>query len=296
MPKPWSEFGPKDWLRLRPLITRYKHGRFLWTYSVTTRQPALAGDTEAVAAAARGGRLLTTIAFNAPDKTALQLRAVRKFVPGAVHLIADNSSSDEAAERLHALARDAGAHYLRLPRGPWTGANAGLSHGLGMTWVWRNIVKRAAPDAFGFLDHDIYPTAPTDPFAPLASYPIAGRVWLKHHPRWHLWAGFCFFRFDAVANLKLNFIRDWFAGLDTGGGNWLPLYRNLDARSVPDPGVRFEAILPGVGIEDCRVEWLGVWLHEQNDWRDLSGTPQRDFMKEKIQAVSDRMRIVLAND
>ena len=30
-------------------------------------------------------------------------------------------------------------------------------------------------------------------------------------PRWHLWAGFCFFSFDAVKNHRLDFGRDWSA-------------------------------------------------------------------------------------
>jgi hypothetical protein len=293
VPKSWSEYSLGDWLRIRPLVTRYKHARFLARYFIITRKPALSGDVESIVSAASDGRVLTTITFNAPAKAFLQIRAIKRFVPDSLHIIADNSNDDALAEQIRKIAHDEGICYVRLPRGPWTGADGGLSHGLGMTWVWRNIIRKARPRAFGFIDHDIYPTATTDPFAPLAQYPVAGRVWVRP-PRWHLWAGFCFFRFDAVAALKLNFIRDFFAGLDTGGGNWHPLYRKLNHQKVPDPGIRFEPILQGVSIEECRVEWLGVWLHEHNDWRALDGYQERDLMKEKFVVVSDRLAAILA--
>ena len=292
MPKSWDEYGLKDWLRLRPIVVRYKHARFLVRYFILTRKPALAGDTESIVRAARDSRVLTTVAFNAPAKVFLQIRAVKKFVPNNLHIIADNSSDDKLAEQIHKVAREEGVFYVRMPRCPWSGKEGGLSHGLGMTWIWRNVLKKAKPQAFGFIDHDIYPTAASDPFARLTEYPVAGRVWIRP-PRWHLWAGFCFFRFDAVANLKLNFIRDFFADLDTRGGNWHPLYRKLDHQKVPDPGVRFEPILPGVSVEECRVEWLGAWLHEDNDWRALYGKQERDFMTEKFVVVSDRLTKIL---
>src|SRR5262249_38223452 len=137
-----------------------------------------------------------------------------------------------------------------------------------------------------------YPTTATDPFAPLQDYPVAGRVWVRP-PRWHLWAGFCFFRFDYVADKHLNFIRDWFARLDTGGGNWNPLYRHLEVTKVTDPGCRLEAILPDVSVDDCHIEWLGPWLHESNDWRHLQGVRSRDMMSEKFGVVSRKMTDLL---
>ena len=285
MPQPFNEYGAKDWLRLRPLVHRYKHARFLFQYARIVRQKARQGDIPALIRRIRGVRLLTTIAFNDPAKIELQTRAVKTFVPDCFCLVADNSSDDALARQIAHAAAAHGAGYLRLPRAPWTGSEAGLSHGLGMTWVWRNLIRPAEPSAFGFIDHDIYPTAPDDPFAPLAEYPVAGRVWPRP-PRWHLWAGFCFFRFDAVRDKNLNFIRDWFANLDTGGGNWHPLFRHLDPGQVPDPGLRIAGILPGVSMDDCRVEWIGAWLHEHNDWRHLNGPVERDFMKEKALAVA----------
>ena len=41
------------------------------------------------------------------------------------------------------------------------------------------------------------------------------------------------------------------------------------------------------------MEWLGAWLHEDNDWRALYGKQERDFMTEKFVVVSDRLTKIL---
>jgi hypothetical protein len=294
MPKALNEFTLTDWLHLRPIVHNYKHARFLAIYAVVLRRPPLVGHVDRIIAAARGRRVLTTIAFHDPAKAALQVKAVSEFVPDCLHLIADNSIDDKKAEAIQRAATDGGAQYIRLPRGPWTGLDAGLGHGLGMTWVWRNIVKPARPQAFGFVDHDIYPTTEDDPFAHLQHYPVAGTV-CRRPPKWHLWAGFCFFRFDYVADRRLSFIRDWLAGLDTGGGNWNPLHRHLDPSKVPDTGPRRDQILPGVPETECSVSWHGTWLHEGTDWRYLGGPLPRDFAADKFAAVAKIVRERLAS-
>jgi len=293
MPKPLNEFTVADWLHLRPILHNYKHARFLLKYEILLRKPALGGDIEKIVHAASGKKLLTTVTFNDPAKALLQVRAIKHFVPDCVHLLADNSDDMALARKIEAIAEEHGAYYMHAPEVPWRGLHAGLSHGFAMTWVWRHIVKKAAPYAFGFIDHDIYPTAPDDPFAALADHSIAGRI--RHHPpRWYLWPGFCFYRFDAVSNLRLNFIRDWLGALDTGGGNWKPLYRHVDSAQVHETKLRYAPILPGIEIDDCRVEWLGTWLHESNDWRHLKGPQERDFMKEKSAVVAEKINALLA--
>jgi hypothetical protein len=143
-----------------------------------------------------------------------------------------------------------------------------------MTWVWRSVIRPTKPLAFGFLDHDIFPVRPNDPFRLIAEYPVGGSV-RTNFGRWYLWAGFCFFRFDAVKHVALNFSTDWAGGLDTGGCNWFPLYRRLDHRRVADPGLISETIAPDIVLGDARFEWFGEWLHEANFQTPIELEPGR---------------------
>jgi hypothetical protein len=218
-----------------------------------------------------------TIAFNEPEMVDWQIRLVRRFLPDCVHLVADNTGDAGQTEAIEAATHLHGTIYLRLAQLHWRGLQVGRNHGLAMDWVWRHVLHPAAPEAFSFIGHDIYPIRPTDPFAPLANYPVAGRI-KKRQPRWHLWAGFCFFRFDAVRDVGLDFSLDWPAGLDTGGGNWWRLYRRLDPDRIVEPAYQLDAIIPGVPAEDAGIERLCDWLHETHfrnrDWT-LQGEKHR---------------------
>jgi hypothetical protein len=189
----------------------------------------------------------------------MQARALTRFVPHALHVIADNSSDESAARTIAAIARGSDIPYVRLPHP--SGAEDSRSHGFALNWVWRNLIRPGGPEAFGFLDHDLFPTAPDNPFARLDRQPIYGMLrWSGE--RWYLWAGFCFFRFDAVKDLKLDFGQDWFKGLDTGGGVWRTLYRRLDRAQLAFADFRTEPYRPGADPVHDSIQWCDSWLHE----------------------------------
>jgi len=261
MPRPLNEYSLRQWRLLHPLSERYEHARYRLRSAALLRRKALAGDVPAVLRAIAGRRVLVTVAFNEPEMIDWQLRLAKLFLSDTVHLIADNTGDAGRTAAVEEAARRGGALYLRLPEAPWRGLETGRNHGLAMDWLWRHVLRPACPAMFGFIDHDLYPLRPTDPFAPLKDYPVAGRVKGLPH-RWYLWAGFCFFRFDAVCDVGLDFGLDWAAGLDTGGGNWWRLYRRLDPGRVAQPDYRLEAIIPGVAAEESGIECLGDWLHE----------------------------------
>ena len=164
MAKPFSAYTLADWRRLRPITQNLKTLRYRMVTQGHMRKPARRGAAAAVAQAVRGRRVLVTIAFRDPQAIAWQLPLVRHYLPGALHVIADNSPDARSAQAIEALAAECGAPYVWLPRNPWGGSR---SHGLALNWAWTNLVKPGAPEAFGFLDHDMFPTAPDDPFAPL---------------------------------------------------------------------------------------------------------------------------------
>jgi hypothetical protein len=290
MPRALSEYALHEWLHLRPWVDRYKHARYQARSAVLVRRPAAGGDVAQAIAAARGARVIVSVAFRDADKIDLQAALVRRFVDDCVYVVADNSGDASASAAIAATARRRQVPYLRLPDSPWIGLEGGRGHGLAMNWMWRHVLRKARPAAFGFIDHDIYPTRPTDPFAALAAYPITGLVF-DRGPRWHLWAGFCFFRFDAVEPYRLDFCRDFLAGVDTGGGNWPRLYRHLNRSRVVVPPYRVEPVLPGHGTDACGVEWVGDWLHESH-YRNR----RQDLQVEKGRIVRRRLEAVLAGE
>jgi hypothetical protein len=261
MPKALDEFTAADWRRLRPLTQAAKSLRYAMIDRAYRRRPVAAGDAAAVARSIRGRNALVTVAFGDPQLISWQTRLVRHYVPDAVHVIADNSVEDDAAREIERIAAAAGAAYLRAPANPWSGKAASRSHGIVLNWIWHNVVRPGQPEAFGFIDHDIFPTAAADPFAPLATQDVYGIV-RTAEPRWFLWAGFCMFRFAAVKDKALDFGQDWFVGLDTGGGNWHVLYRGIDRGTLQVPPTHLFAFKPGVAVADGPLQWCGTWLHE----------------------------------
>jgi hypothetical protein len=275
VPRSFNEYSRRDWMRIRPVLERYKMARYSARVAWYVRRRALVGDRAALARGIKDRRVLITIAFDDPQLVRWQTDLVRLHVRDCVHLIIDNSSDDQAARRIEAEARSRELFYLRLAADPWRGSEASRAHGLAMSWAWRNVIKPGAPKAFGFIDHDLFPTEDTDPFAPLRAVPVCGRLAEGAGRRWSLWAGFCFFRFDAAARSRLDFRHDWYAGLDTGGCNWQRLYRHIDRGTIPAVAVRREAALPDQPIEDCYFEWVGSWLHEKRFEQLLELRPQK---------------------
>lgn len=279
MPRPLREYPLAEWLRLRPLIHRLKQARYDAVDARYRRLPARAGDLAAIGASLRGRRAMITVAFADPDAIEWQSRLVHRFVGEALYIVADNSPNDADAAAIEAVARRDSRPYIRLPDNPWTGHAPSRSHGLALNWLWSNLIRPNEPEAFGFLDDDLFPTEPDDPFARLASQPVFGGL-RTIGERWFLWAGFCFFRFSAVRNVPLDFGQDWFTGLDTGGANWWPLYRTLDRAALDlRPAIR-APIVPGISADECCVFWCGSWLHEY-------GTARRaDLAEQKREAVA----------
>lgn len=258
-----SDYRAYDWLRLRPVLHAIKTRRYNRVNAEFLRRSPRVGDVEAIRHKIAGRRVLVTIAFQDPEILELQIELVRRFVVHDVHLIVDNSSRGEAAEANAAIAARFDTPYVRLPENPWNGVHGSRSHGAAMTWAWNKVLRPAAPRAFGFLDDDLFPIQAVDPFAPLAEVPFHGSVRTAGE-RWFLWAGYCFYRFDAVRDLDLDFGQDWFRKLDTGGANWALLYRHAEPSSFPRDPVEHRPILPGVPQSDAQIQIRGAWLHESN--------------------------------
>jgi hypothetical protein len=258
--RPLGDYQWRDWLRLRPVTHWLKTRRYNAQREAYVRRPARTAIADLPSFRAR--KVLTTIAFEDPEAIDMQARLVARFVPGVTYLVADMSTTEDAATQIAAIARRHGVAYVRLPESPLLRREqASRIHGLALNWVWRNLMRPGAPDRFGFVDHDIFPTRPDDPFAELDGQPVYGCI-RQAGPRWFLWAGFTMFRFDAVKDLSLDFGQDWFNGLDTGGANWNVLFRTLDRQRLKFARTRFEPYKPGADPVRAPIQWCGAWLHE----------------------------------
>jgi hypothetical protein len=281
MARPWREYGPGDWLRLRPLLHRWKN----WNHDrVNARYVALgadAPDLNAAAARLAGTNLAIAIAYNVPAMIAWQIRFMRRNLPNIAYAVIDNSSDARAAAAIREICAAQEIVYLRTPANPYSGAAASRSHGLALNWAWRNLVRRVEPPVFAFIDHDMMPVAPFDLGAQVAARPFYGRL-ARRGERWYLWAGFCAFDYARVAGLPLDFRQDWFNGLDTGGANWSVLYRRFDLPQLLATGAFASVTVEPVEPADPSVGSLeriaDAWLHIGNasGWAPIEpGRPAR---------------------
>ena len=177
------------------------------------------GALRAVLEQLSGKNLIASIAFNAPWTIGWQLRFVTRHLDNAAFLVADNSTDPQAAQQSPRCAREARVAYLELPENPYQGRRyASRSHGLALNWVYRNVMRELRPAAWGFFDHDLFPTRAFDPEKRLRGQPFYGE--LERRPGGaYLWPGYCLFSREADRDALLDFRQDWFVGLDTGGMN-----------------------------------------------------------------------------
>jgi hypothetical protein len=259
MTKPFLEYNLADWRRLRPVTQSYKTLRYKLVDRRYMRRPARAGDVASLARAVAGRKVLATIAYADPQAVDWQTRLVRHYLPDVVHIVADNSPDEVSAAAIAEVARARQALYIRLPVNPWH--QSSRSHGIAMNWVWRNVLRPGAPEAFGFLDDDIFPTGPDEPFSALRSQDFYGNLRFQGS-RWHIWAGYCSFHFGRVADKGLDFGQDWFKALDTGGGNWRALFSHVDPTAIQGASLKVVPYETGATGAKVTLQWLGTWLHE----------------------------------
>lgn len=261
MPRPLLEYSAGDWLRLRPPLHRWKEARYRRIDEEAMERPHRHGNLAEVRERVAGHDILVTVAFNDPQSLSLHRELAARNVRHDVHLIVDNSTDAATSERNRQICEQTGAIYLAPPPDPWHAKNGSRSHAFAMNWLWRSILRPGRPRTFGFVDHDMHATQPVDPFRWPGKLPFHGDLrWAGH--RWFLWAGYCFYSYDQVAQLDLDFGLDWFCGMDTGGANWHPLYRHHVSGEVVTNTIKAVPALAGVSLADAYFEWRNGWLHE----------------------------------
>jgi hypothetical protein len=169
-----------------------------------------------------------SIAFNKPACVDVMLESWKIHARNTDLVIVDNSSKPKLREEIKALCAINNIPYIALPKNPeW---NPNRSHALSMNWVYYNLVLNWKPHFFGFLDHDCFPFASFDLAETMEEVDLLGNKRFpksRKYNQWNLWAGFCFYRLKRIQKININFTPSIELNLDTGGGNYNPLYRYI---------------------------------------------------------------------
>lgn len=273
-----ATYRPMEWLRGLPI----KHGFKQHRDDLADRYYSATG-TELAEKFLRdhgdlaGKDVLLTIAYNMPSAIDYLLRtAPLHFKPALI--IADNSRNPDARRDIAALAAKHDVPYLPLPPNPVR--QPSRNHGVSINWMWRNVLKPLKPARFGLWDHDLLPLKTVDMADALGEQPFYG-IPLSNDWGWHLWAGYCFFDYEKVADKPLNFSTDLSRKLDTGGRNAGILFNKVDRDTL-----RF-AKLQWVHLKD--KSFVGPFIsHFVDDHFHISGaaylSEMPDFLDEMVAA------------
>ncbi len=234
-----NEYGPGEWLIGLPLVHGLKRARNVLLERTFRKVRSRETDKLlARLAETAGGSLVLSIAVNQPWVIDLLTRMAKRHLEGTL-VILDNSRDSKARREIARICTDRDVPYLGLPFNPER--HPCRSNGIAMTWGYYNIVRELRPKTFAFFDHDLIPTAPLDIASLVQSQPVYG-VLNQSAWGWNLWAGYCIYDFASVERFALDFNNDNPRLLDTGGRNWLQIYRHLDRSKVL--------------FADWRREWL----------------------------------------
>lgn len=271
-----KDFDRAEWLRLLPLEALFKQVRndaWRWLFD-RQRAPGLEALVARVKRESPGKTVLLVIAFEQAWALDWLLRNAAKHLQDALVVVCDNSRSAEARAAIAAVCQSHDAPHVALPHNRTRHVNR--SHALAMSWVYRNVVLPAAPDIFGFIDHDLIPFKDVNLAERLIDQPFFGHR-VKSRWAYQLWAGYCLYRYANVKGARLNFLYDFSLGLDTGGRNWARLYRHVDPAGLRFAHNEYRLVVDTSSAQSARVQVLdGCWLH-------IGGISYNDGFRPKAQ-------------
>lgn len=207
--------------------------------------------------------LVATVAFNRPDLTRWQIHLVRRnLAEASAFAVFDNSSDPRKRAEIRVVCAEAGVPYVSLPA---NGFRNSRSHGAALNWIFRNQVRRDKPAFFGFLDHDIFPIEPVSIRTRLGGRGIYGlpRRDTPTTDGWFLWAGYCFFA-GKYARQELDFCPTERYVMDTGGGNWPLIYRDIPEAEVQIAEISWQRAGAGDDMFEDFFQLIDGWLHVAN--------------------------------
>jgi hypothetical protein len=225
-----SRYSFFEYLKLRPLKDALKQCRNdIWQFFFCLKKPEgfefFLQEQECL----RGKNIAIIIAFEQPWALNWLLTMAVKNQPDFQFIVFDNSRYQDKRNQLKQVCLSHGTPYMGLPKLKTRHVNR--SHGMAMTWVYRNFVSAICPSIFGFVDHDLIPVSTSGILDEVKRQSFYG-VLNKSDMTWNLWAGFCFYDYSFVSGENLNFLYDFSNGLDTGGRNYKCLYSKCDMSNL----------------------------------------------------------------
>ncbi|MDA8305526.1 MAG: hypothetical protein M0Z81_01655 [Deltaproteobacteria bacterium] len=279
------DFSREEWLRNKPLdhfLIQFCNDRLQHVFRALRPRPLR--QFLQSAASLEGKNIGLVIAYEQPWALDWLLRMASRHIVDMTLLVFDNSRSKSARVDIERVCRDAGAPYLGLPPSPTKHPNR--SHGMAMTWVFYNVVKKIRPKMFTYIDHDLIPMEKIEMGRIVGDQPFYGMPNVSRWG-WSLWAGYCSYDFSVVRDLPLNFLNDFSMGLDTGGRNWSCLYRNFDRARFRFASMNKAPVrAPLDGANRVLFAMDGNWIH-------LGGASYRPGFKSELDFLQ---RIARATD
>ncbi len=224
-----------------------------------------------------------------------QIKTLRKFLAGTDFdiIIVDTNShvNQEVSQKTRELCMAEEVSYVKLPHSKFQ--DMGLFSdklGVDMTWIWRNLVKLRQPKYFGYLDQDCFLIKPI--WGYLKNYldekGMYGRAFPSNEDNfpkeyWLVHIMQNFFKYDFVKNIDLDFRPYGKLGLDTGGCNYLTLFKDHRRENYIQDEVLLSECLKSEFNEvfrDFTLHDQNRWVHIRNSTKVVSGHEKERELKE----------------
>ena len=211
---------------------------------------------------------IVVIAFNNPELIRIQYQFLLKFIKDEFnYIVADNSTNLKARKDIEAFCRENEVAYISLPTNHLNRIGTSYSHACALNYVYRQVIRKRKPYAFGQIDHDLFPIQKVSILDYLKDQPVYGPL-RKRNECWYLSAIMSFFLYDYVCDKKVDFmpVTPYQTYLDSGGGNWYDIYSRLNLDQLHFAQEHIEELRKGGDRHGDSLEYFDnkKWLHTIN--------------------------------
>lgn len=235
---------------------------------------------------------IVTIAFNNAELIIYQNAFIEKFITDKyTRIIADNSTNLATREVIYQYCLQHNIAYIGLPKNFANHIGSSYSHATAINYIYRHVIKKRQPWAWGIIDHDLFPTRPISIMDKLSTQPIYGPL-RKRDQWWYLSAIMSFWRYDWMKDKNVDFmpVTPKSTYLDTGGGNWYDLYSRLELNQLSFPNECIEPLRDGGDRHSDSLEFFDdkLWLHTINGscWKQIANHEEKQqLVKQHLDSI-----------